>query len=438
MESNSKWIGLLVAAVAAGGIARAAEPVRLEEVLRIAVARAKADDARLRVAQGNLHLLESLNKTRIEFSPSLGLFAFSNPLLLAANIGGGLLFNRRTAPSPVTIQSARLDVVEAELASAALRVRTEIEAARLYFALLEKQQVAARTRDLRQAQLPRLIQADTLLETGRITAVDRLACEQEALDLEWHAVETEAQRKLAAVQLAVLMGMPERAGNLAVEDEEVMNVSGDRPLPPVEQLLRSALAFRTESRLMRERIESLARQLAPPGRVQLGSFSASSVHAADTLGGLANTATGTLLRGNAARTEFNFRISLRDTGEKAAAQELIAARVRMLEFAAAEMEDGIRAEILLVESSLTAGAEKLRIASRRLELARQAQQLVAARVQYGLADVSARQLVERSLLEAETGYAQAACERKANLFALLALCGLRDQPAEVRENTLAF
>ena len=122
--------------------------LRFAEVLQKATARARTEDARIEMANGNLKLLEALGKWRIELRPSLGLFAFSNPMLLATNLGSSLLLNRRTAPTAHALQGARFDALAAEVQAESLRVRTRIEAAHCYFDLLAKQQMAERAAEL--------------------------------------------------------------------------------------------------------------------------------------------------------------------------------------------------------------------------------------------------------------------------------------------------
>ena len=53
----------------------------------------------LQLARSQAQYLETQNKTRVELRPSLGLLSFSNPLLLAANLGSGLMIGKRGAGS---------------------------------------------------------------------------------------------------------------------------------------------------------------------------------------------------------------------------------------------------------------------------------------------------------------------------------------------------
>ena len=65
-------------------------PWRLREVLKLAADRVDDQDPSVQNARLELQMLEALRAwTRVEFRPQLNIFAFSNPLFLAANLASG-------------------------------------------------------------------------------------------------------------------------------------------------------------------------------------------------------------------------------------------------------------------------------------------------------------------------------------------------------------
>lgn len=406
-------------------------PVTLKEALRTAVAKARADDARSEVAASQLRLLEANNRWKIELRPSLGMFAFSNPALLAANVGAGLLMGKRNAPSPMTLANARFDVLAAELSAERLRIKTEIETARAFFDLLEKQQIALQVKQAVSMRQQKLGTVEKLLNASRVTMVDKVSFEQDLLQLQDQQIEMDMQRKLAAVQLAALMGRLDTAEELEVEDVSIAKVSLGQSLPPVEKMFESALVYRRESQLLRERIESLREQAGMQKTVKLESVSAGYSYLANGATGLANSARAGLLGGNTGQGALNLAIPLRNTGEKQAEREVLAARIRALELETRSMEETLRAELLSMRSIVQASIGRLSLADRKLELARMKTNMVNVRAENGLGGFAAANSAEESALQAQAGLVQALCARKTSLFTLMVICGLQDQPETV-------
>ncbi|MBI4889376.1 MAG: TolC family protein [Acidobacteria bacterium] len=398
--------------------------LRFEEVLDRAVSRATAEDARLEMARDNLKLLETLGKARFELRPTLGLLAFSNPFLLATNIGAGLLFNRQYAPSASSLESARFDTLASELQANATRIRARIEAARGYFELLEKQEISDRARAALTTRKERAVEVNRLLLASRITAFEQIAFEQELLDLESQVIDANAQQKASAARLALLIGVP--AQDLRIEDVNLYSGAWDRPAPPLKELLFSATERRGEIQLLRGKIESL--RAAPKGgrKPQVESIYAGY---SQILGAPSNPNNlSSFLLGITGRGDVTLRIPLRDTGEKAAESALKAARIRFLETEIRNLEETIRSEITALETEAAASLEKVRINSRRLDLARKAYHAVESRVSAGLAQPSALTLAERAVLEAQWNQVRSVNERKSSLFTLFALAGIEQTP----------
>ena len=170
-------------------------PWRLREVLKLAVDRVDDEDRSVQSARLELQMLEALSRTRVEFRPQLNIFAFSNPLFLAANLASGFSVNHRTAPSPVNMELARFAVVEAEVAHARKRIDAQIDTTHQFLALAESQDVAGRACSglgLRNRDGQKV---KALLSLKRITRLDAIRFEQEVTTLEGDCLEANAQAK---------------------------------------------------------------------------------------------------------------------------------------------------------------------------------------------------------------------------------------------------
>ena len=374
------------------------QTVTLDEVLSAAVKRAKTEDARVEVAQNQLKLLESQNKYKIELRPTAMMFAFSNPVLMAANVGSTLLGGRRGAPSAIALKSAQLDVVAAELNAERLRVQTEIGAAQHYFDLLAKQQVARAARAMADERQQKLHEVDSLLKKAKVTLLDRMSVEQETLEMEQYALDAETQRKIAAASLANLAGFEQGDRLTAQEVTLVRALSTSTQLPDVDNLLKSAMLYRREPAILRTKIDALRKQL--------------------TEGKRANS------RVSSGKGELGVSITLKDNGEKESEKELIAARLHLLELELENMEQDLRRELQTVRYMAAASSEKAKLNEKKLELAERRKKVLAIRAQSGLdQSLSALLASERTLTEQKEA-AEVAFERRASMFTLMTLCGV--------------
>ncbi len=407
-------------------------PVTLQEALRSAVTKAKSDDARSELAASQLRLLEANNKWKVELRPSLGMFAFSNPALLAANLGAGLLMGKRNAPSPMMLANAKFDVLAAELSSERLRIKTEIETARAFFDLAEKQQIALQVMQAVAMREQKLGQVDKMLNASRVTMVDKISYEQDLLELQNQQIETEMQRKLAAVQLASLMGRLESADDLVVEEVTITKASMGQTMPPMEKMMESALVYRRESQMLRERIEALREQAGMQKSVKIESISGGYAYMANSMPGVAKSAASGILGGNTGQGALNLSIPLRNTGEKQAERDVLSARIKALELETRSMEENLRGELLSMRGVVQASMERLKLADRKLELARKKKDMVNVRAENGLGGFAAANSAEEAALQAQASFIQALSARKTSLFTLMVICGLQDQPEEVR------
>jgi outer membrane protein TolC len=427
---------LLAPAALAAGPEATARPLRLHEAIESAGRYASTEEARLHLLRSQAKFLETQNKTRVEFRPSLGLLSFTNPMLLAANLGSSLMIGKRGAPTPAALQSAWFDVLTAELAAARARTEAQASAARAFYGLLEKQEASAQAQTLLAVRQSHAAGVNKLLQAARITALDKIAADSQALDAESEAFETETARGAAAMELSMLIGRPELAGGLRVVDEA--GALPDQPVIPAATatLFERALQHRPDVQVLRDRIEAL-RARGGPGRIQKPqSVQVGYGYTAGVPGGVSRSAENFLLGGSSARIDLGFGIALRDIGEKAAMEELMDARARLLECEMAAMERQVRAEVFAARGAIEASERRLASARRKLELASQAEAMIAARVEGGLAGANAQVASREAVHQAQSEYTRAQCLRKAGLLTLIVMCGLETESPSARLQAL--
>ena len=153
-------------------------------------------------------------------------------------------------------------------------------------------------------------------------------------------------------------------------------------------------------------------------------------------GGVSRSAESFLLGGNTARIDVGFGIALRDIGEKSAMNELMEARANLLESEMAAMERRVQAEVFAARSAIESSERRLASARRKLELAGQAEAMIAARVEGGLADANAQMASRQALHQAQSELMRAQCLRKAGLLTLMVMCGLEGEAPEARLQAL--
>jgi outer membrane protein TolC len=114
------------------------------------------------------------------------------------------------------------------------------------------------------------------------------------------------------------------------------------------------------------------------------------------------------------------------------------ARIRLLETEMRNVEESITSEVITLETEAAAALERVRLANRKLDLARKAQQAVEARYQAGLTDAAAVANAESAVLAAQWTQARTVNARKASLFMLYAVSGVDGgAPAEGRPGELS-
>lgn len=429
-----KAIVLIAAALAAQAADQPRVTVRLREALEAAGRHASTEEARLQLLRSQAKFLETQNKTRVELRPSFGLLSFSNPLLLAASMGSSLTIGKRGAPTPAALQSAWFDVLTAEMAAERARTEAQAAAARAFYTVLEKQEAAQQTRLLLSGRRTHAANLNKLLQVSKITALDKLAADGQLLDAESEAFEAESARSSAAMELAMLIGRPEAGGDLRVEDDPNMTPASAVPAS-ADVLYQQALRNRPDVQVLRDRIERI-RNRAHSRIPKPQSLQAGYGYVAGVPGGVSRSAESFLLGGNTARVDLGLAIPLRDIGEKAAMDEVMEARARLLETEMAAMERQVRAEVFAARNAIQASEQRLAAARRKLELAAQAEAMITARVDGGLADANAQIASRQSLYQAQSELVRAQCLRKAGLLTLMVMCGLENESPSARFQAL--
>ncbi|MBL8290509.1 MAG: TolC family protein [Bryobacterales bacterium] len=418
----TRW--LLAVTLATSALPASADaPLRLQDVVRQAVEKAQAENARISLAQSQLKLLEAQSKWKLELRPSLGLFSFSNPGLLAASVGSGLLMQRFSAPSALTMRNAQLDLLAAEVDAERVRVEAEIQAGHAFFDLLERQQVAGMLQATIGQRQQHHDQLERMVKAGRVTALEPVAAQMQLLDLEQQFLEVEDQRRVSAIRLATLIGEPERATTLVVEDAVAEKALLQAGIPEVEPLLQEAFAARPEVSLLRKRLQAMEAQLEPGRPVRLESAGGGYAYVNDAGGLVGSGLKGALLGGNTGRTELNLAIPLRKTGEKEAGNAVLAARARLVAIELDRLQQQVRSELLTARSRAMAAQIRRGIARRRLELAEQHAAMITARVAGGLATEQESLQASQRALGARVELTQAGSQEQAARFALRVICG---------------
>lgn len=413
---------LFLALTAATLFGESAAPLSLQEVVRRAVAKAQADNARTALAESQLRLLEAQSKWKLELRPSLGLFSFSNPGLLAANIGSSLMLQRWSAPSPVAMQSAKVDVLAAEVAGEHSRVDAQVRAGHAFFDLLERQQVVAMLDSALKHRRSEHSQVVRLVNAGKVTALDVIAVEMQVLDLEQQRADAETQRRSFAIELSNLIGAPELADVVTVADEPE-HVRFDSGLPASEVLLQQAFTVRPELTVLRNRLAELESRLRPHAPVRIESATGGYAYLTQATGLLGSGLKGSLMGGNTGNGVLNVAIPLRKTGEKEAADAVLAARIQLVKDELRNVEEQLRVELMNTRSRAVTATVRREIAKRRVELLERQARMISARVEGGLASRQDLFRCEQESLRAQAELTQANGVEIASHYALRVVSG---------------
>lgn len=419
-------------------LACAADLIRLHQAVEAAVARADRDTSGESAAKAQLNLLRSLDRTKVELRPQIGIFSFSQPSLVATSAGAGVVVSRRTAPGQPALQGAELDVIAAEIAHKRERLRVEIDTAREFFELVARQEHADRTCGNLQEAKRRQVEMVKLVKNAKLTAIDLTRFDEQVLERQLDCVDAETQRKLAAIQLATLMGSADRSGDMRVDDVDLPVAGPDRPLPPPDKLFELAMSYRTEPAMLRDQITAIAPKSEATSRLRPDVISAGFYRVQESSKFTSASTPNYLLGGNTVRAEATWAVPLRNTGEQPAAKSVLEARVHALEAQLEALRDEIRNQLAAVHVLASASLEKLPVARRKMELANKSRVLLTTRFQTGLSTSTAVFDAEQQTVQAENGFTQATCDLKASTFLMLALAGIEDKPAAEQQRLLGY
>jgi outer membrane protein TolC len=406
---------------------RAGQYVTLEEAVTAAAMKAETADTGVALARAQLQLLEALSRRRVELHPRIGFLAFTQPWLLATSIGSGLLFSPRAAPSAFAIQSAELDLLDAEMSRQRSRVHREIQAAERFFEAAASQLIAERACAAVADAYRRQPLIEGLVRAAKLTMLDRSRYQQAILDRETECVEAETQRKLNAALLVADMGSAQ--SDLRVQSNDGPAFEFDEEIPPLERLVETAYQFRGESSSVEKTLPDLRRKTDRRGGSRSFAF---SLDYSNLREGEAR-ATPYLLGGHILHPEVSWKISLRDTGERAAENEILRVRLKKLAADREAIKEDIRRELTSLRIRAQAGLSKVSIARKKLAVSRKTRSGVAIRLQAGLAGPADLVAAEEGELHAQNLLTRAQFEARSNSFSILALCGIERRPAEQQQ-----
>src|SRR5262249_12978263 len=149
---------------------------------------------------------DTQSKTKIELRPQLGLLSFTNPALLATSLGSSLFINRQPA-NAFTVQNAKFDEMDAEVAADQAGIQAQIEAGRRFFEALEKKKIHDELEQLIESRLQRQKKSAALVAQGQATRISQARIELSNLDLERQLDDANAEYQTALVSLASFIGL---------------------------------------------------------------------------------------------------------------------------------------------------------------------------------------------------------------------------------------
>jgi hypothetical protein len=403
-----------------------AQQLTLDEAVRRALDRSsERERAHLAAVVANERYLESQSKFRWEFRPRLGLLAFSNPAVLASNIGLGMLLGRAQPPAWAR-QSARLDSLAAEVALQRAVVTARLEATRQYFQVLMRQQ--ARDELIRAVQHYRSSQAvrDERTRSTRVTALERVVWETRLVALETQVEEAETSVREAASTLARTVGMNKTSDVLQVAD--VDGTEPDADIPSTAIFREVALKQHDRENGLTQKIEAEKKRLVGKSGFGLTPVSLGYAHVSDHAGSkLPVGQGGFLLGGHTGTIDLGVKVSLRRTGEQEALAYLAAARLKSIELELLAIGDLFHSELDALRLLAISSRRKAELAARRLKLSNEALRLLFVREQTGLESVESLLNAEVELLRSRTHLLQAEAESRTRWRHLIAASELLDE-----------
>lgn len=419
----SRQLASISLALCLGISASAAEPkaLSLREALKLTADKVNVEDTSVRNARLELEMLQTLNKTRVELRPQLSALSFSNPLFLAASLGGSFSINRRTAPTPVAMELARYGVVEAELGQARRRIVAEIEVTHKFFALAAARSAAAQHCSAWSERSRDREGVHTSLSANRITRLDAIRFEQDAMALESECLEAKAQVMTAASGLMRLIGRDSSRVQIDLDTNDLTERVVDSELPASGELVNAIFGSREQLKSVSEHVAALGSPAARR-RFRFESATAGYSYLKNAEGGLPNANKQYLLGGNVGHFDLNFTIPLRNIGDGNAAAIFLQARLDRVQSDFEDLRRLVRYEIEDNESRAKLAATRLELSQRKRQLAVELRTLTSQRVKAGLQQPADELWAVRDATRVEAETASLQSELRQSVVTVLMLC----------------
>jgi outer membrane protein TolC len=429
-------ITLAAAVIAGSAELRGENPLALEEVIRSAALKVETRSTDAAVARARLDWLETQKKRKFELKPQFGLLSFTNPALLGASIGAGLLFQQPPAGIENLIRDAKLDLIAAEVEADYQSRRSRLEAVRRYFDLLDSQISAERGQLLLAEMKKKSVDVERFIQVGKLTAVDRTRIEEAALERESEWVQAEAQRKMSSLRLAFTIGWSESPTEIRVKDPISRLLDVENPATQIEAMLQQAYLVKPPAAGTEKELALIGKQTSEKKWFEPSQISLGYAYVTDTGATGGGPVPGYLLGGNTITPWLSWSIPLRKTGEKEASLNLMRAKQRRIDARIQSIREELQVEAEQLRILTTARLQALTLSRKRSATSAKGRELIAKRFEHGLENIATVIEAEKSASAAESGLLRARAEVSASLHALLVLTGGSMPPVELRARVL--
>jgi len=363
-------------------------------------------------------MLEAMSHRKFEFRPQLSLLSLTNPLSLVTGLGLSFL-GGTGGTSPVVLLSARLDLLESEVARDRQRFQLEAETTQRFYELAGRQQSA----ELYCATLPG-DDASALtrkLKVGQVTKIEVLRRQQAQLDQEAVCRGEQRELQLAELRLAKLVGLP--AEGLRVTEEPVAMVTPTRVLLPAAKLVDTAFARREGMTTLDRNVAQMSAEIAALRErrgIQVSLFS--SRPALASAGSFQPPLTAALALGRDVSFEFEKR--------------LLQMHFKMVDDDLDRLKKEMAEHLVELRIQCVARQQEADAAVRRSAIAAEFRLAIEARWKAGLETSVAVADAVAEERRARVELARTRVERESAYSAILSLCGIHGEPQSGEESAL--
>jgi hypothetical protein len=400
----------------------AMETLTLQQAMRVAMARPAVEDLDLQVAQTRVHLLEAASHRKLDWIPTVGLFAMTNPVALVTNIGSRLLLRSSDVP-PTALFGAKIAEMEAVLARRRLDFQREVGVTRAFFSTAERQRINEQTCAAVNETVALRPQTEQRSQAW-VTRLDALRQEQDALNREAACSQSTRDLSISNAYLSRWVGV---AGDEIRVEERVARLPAlDATLEQPAALFRVALSNRAEPSQLRESVRQLRKQLdrirpPKPFNLSLGYSRLGN----DGFRGLNST----MFTGQGFQPEISLQLPLKRNSAFAFELQLLALQLSKLERELDDMETEVRAQIAELRAQFESRRGELVMARKRQSVAVELAKCIKERYSAGLETAAALASVREAESQSRVVLARLEYESKTALAVLLTICGLGDHPA---------